>query len=127
LNLIAIADLIAQATTAPSPNAPTTQGAPPGPLIQFLSSGMMPILLAIVVLYIFMFRSKGKEKKQRENMLANLSKGQEVQTIGGELGKVVEVRPDRVLVKVDESSNTKIWYSRSAIHRVVTEEKAEAK
>ena len=129
LNLLALADFIAQ-TTAPAAGAtsqPGSQGTPPGPLMQFLSSGMMPILLAVVVLYIFMFRSKGKEKKQREDMLANLKKGDEVQTIGGEFGKVLDVRPDRVQVKVDESSNTKIWYSRSAIHRVVTEEKAEAK
>ncbi len=50
-----------------------------------------------------------------------------MQTIGGELGKVVEAREDRVLLKVDESSNTKIWYTRSAINRVLGEEKAEAK
>ena len=30
---------------------------------------------------------------------------------------------DEVLVKVDESSNTKIRFSRSAIHRVVEEDK----
>ena len=60
-------------------------------------------------------------------MLAKMKKGDEIQTIGGEYGRVVDVRDDRVLVKVDETSNTKIWYSRNAIHRVVTEEKAEAK
>jgi hypothetical protein len=40
---------------------------------------------------------------------------------------VVDTRDDRVLLKVDETSNTKIWYARSAIHRVVAEEKAAAK
>ena len=40
---------------------------------------------------------------------------------------MVEGRDDRILLKVDETSNTKIWYSRNAIHRVVGDEKVEAK
>ena len=47
-------------------------------------------------------------------------------SIGRIIGKIIEVRDSRVLVKVDENSNTKIWFSRNAIHRVLTEEKAEA-
>ena len=58
---------------------------------------------------------------------SSLKKGDEVQTIGGEFGRVVDTKDDRVLIKVDETSNTKIWYSKNSIHKVVTEEKAEAK
>jgi len=47
-----------------------------------------------------------------------------VQTIGGILAGVVEVREDRVLLKVDETSNTKIWFARSAVHKVLGEEKS---
>jgi preprotein translocase subunit YajC len=47
-----------------------------------------------------------------------------VQTIGGVLGKVVETEDSRMLLKVDESSNTKIWFSRDAIYKVLGEEKA---
>ena len=65
-------------------------------------------------------RSKKKQDKGRTDMLAQLKKGDEVQTIGGILGKVMDAREDRVLVKVDENSNTKIWFSRTAIHRVVS-------
>ena len=60
-------------------------------------------------------------------MLDTLKKGDRVQTIGGVLGTVVEARDTDVLVKVDESSNTKIRFSRNAIHRVLDEDKAEAK
>jgi preprotein translocase subunit YajC len=118
--------LLAQAagpTTAPA----SQPGAQPPALFQFLSSPMMPLLLAIAVLYIFMFRNKGNEKKQREQMLSALKRGDRVQTIGGVLGTVVEAREADVLLKVDESSNTKIRFARSAIHRVIEEEKAESK
>ncbi len=92
-----------------------------------LGQPMFPIILGILVLYIFMAKSKKGEEKKRKGMLSQLKKGDEIQTIGGIIGKVVEAREDRVLVKVDETANAKIWFSRNAIHRVVEEEKAESK
>ncbi len=119
-----IATLLAQTTgpTVGPTTGTTTTGAPPPPIMQFLSSGMMPILLGIAVLYFFMFRSKNTEKKQRETMLSSMKKGDRVQTIGGILGTVVEAREGDILLKVDESSNTKIRFARSAIHRVIGDE-----
>ena len=85
-------------------------------------------VLLILLMYVFMFRSKKGQEKKRQDLIAALKKGDEVQTIGGEFGRVMETRDDRILVKVDESSNTKIWYARSAIHKVVgAADKAEAK
>src|SRR5438270_13680201 len=116
LNLIPI---LAQPNSATAPTP-----APDGPpaILNFV-----PIILLVGVFYFFMFRTKKGEAKKREDMLTKLKKGDEVQTIGGEFGRVMDTKDDRVLLKVDESSNTKIWYSRSAIHRVMGEEKAEAK
>jgi preprotein translocase subunit YajC len=95
----------------------TSQPAQPAP--DFLRSYGL-LLLMLVVLWVFLLRSgRGKNKKQ-EQMLATIKKGDEVQTVGGVLGKIVEVRDDRIQIKVDESANTKIWFSRSAIHRVLS-------
>ena len=117
-----IAIVLAQAT-APvgSPTAASTRPTQDPP---FWTSPMMPIFLLIILLYVFMFRTKKSEQNKRKQMIDTMKKGDEVQTIGGEFGRVMETRDDRVLLKVDESSNTKIWYARSAIHRVVGEEKA---
>jgi preprotein translocase subunit YajC len=114
-------DFLAQ-TTAPA--GPTSKPAPGW--FQFISSPMFIILL---LLALFMFTTAGgkrKEERKRRDMLSQLKKGDEVVTIGGQVGKVVETRDDRVQLKVDESSNTKIWFLRSAIHRVL-EDKAESK
>jgi preprotein translocase subunit YajC len=104
---------------------PTTGGRAPG-FMDFFASPMFPLLLGIVVLYVFMFRSKKNQERQRQDMLGQMKRGDRVQTIGGILGKVVEVEDSKVLLKVDENSNTKIWFSRAAIQRVVTEEKSAA-
>ena len=94
--------------------------------MDLLGGSMFPLFLGIIVLYVFMFRSKKNQDRQRQDMLAQMKRGDEIQTIGGILGKVVEVEDSKVLLKVDENSNTKIWFTRDAIRRVLTEEKAEA-
>jgi preprotein translocase subunit YajC len=103
-------------TTAPGTATPA-KPTPPDAFVMLKNMG--PIILMVVIFFFLMNRSKKKQDKGRTDMLAKLSKGDEVQTIGGILGKVMEAREDKVLVKVDESSNTKIWFSRTAIHRVV--------
>ncbi len=102
---------------------PTSQPAPGW--MQVISGPMFPLLLGIAVLYFFVFRSKRNQDKSRKQMLEQLKRGDRIQTIGGILGTVIEIRDGEVLVKVDESSNAKIRFSRSAIHRVVAEEKSD--
>jgi preprotein translocase subunit YajC len=103
--------------------AQTTQPAGDGSLLYNLTHGMFPIIIMVVVMmYITMVLPKKKQDKSRQVMLNTMKRGDEIQTIGGIVGKVVEAREDRVLVKVDETSNTKIWFLRSAIARVTAEE-----
>ena len=101
--------------------------APQGPS-SLLNSPMMPIFLIIIIFMVFQFMSKRKQDKQRQNQLSLMKRGDRIRTIGGILGTIVEVRDGEVVVKVDESNNTKIKFTRSAIATVVTEEeKVEAK
>ena len=106
---------LAQATTGPA-----TRPAPGW--AETLTSPMTPLLILVLVFWVFMFRSKKNTEKQRQDMLGQMKRGDRVQTIGGILGKVVDVEEARILLKVDESSNTKIWFSRNAIHRVIDED-----
>lgn len=89
-----------------------------------------PLWLMVIVmlgLWLFMQKNKKGQDQKRTDMLKQLKRGDRIQTIGGILGTVVESREDEVIVKVDESSNTKIHFTRSAIHRVLDAEKAAAK
>jgi preprotein translocase subunit YajC len=108
--------------TIQSTTAPGTAGgaAQPGPFDFMRSSSLLFLLL--IVLWVFMLRSSRTKNKQQEKMLAAVRKGDEIQTVGGMLGRVVEVRDDRIQVKVDESANTKIWFARSAIQKVLAGE-----
>lgn len=106
--------------------APTSRPANPG-LVEFFRSPMSLMMVLIVVLWIFVIRSKRRDAKQKKDLLSNIKRGDRIQTIGGILGKVVDAEESKVLVKVDESSNTKIWFSRNAIHRVLEEEAGDVK
>ena len=63
-------------------------------------------------------------KKKRKALLSTVKKHDRVQTVGGVIGSIVEVNPDTVVLKVDESSNTRITFARSAIQQVLTGESA---
>jgi preprotein translocase subunit YajC len=64
-----------------------------------------------------------REKKRRAQMLDALKKGDRIQTIGGILGTVVEVREQEVVIKVDENNNTKLHFARAAIQTILPEGK----
>jgi preprotein translocase subunit YajC len=113
-----ITTTLAQAPAQPA--APTEQ---PNGLLDMLRSPMGLVMLLFVVFYIFVISGKRKDSKAKKEKMSGMKRGDRVQTIGGILGKVVEVEEKKVLLKVDESSNTKIWFSRDAIHAVLGEEK----
>lgn len=83
------------------------------------------ILGGFILLYVWMGRSRRKQEAKRREMLGNLSKGDKVITIGGIIGTVVEVKPNEVTVKVDETNNVRMKFLRSAISRVGEEVQSE--
>jgi len=86
------------------------------------SSPLFLMVIIFVIFYFVVFRGKSKDQKKRKEMLANLRKNDRVMTIGGIVGHVVSVKDNEVVVKVDESSNTKMTFMRQAIQKVVTED-----
>ena len=107
-------EILAQTTQA------ATRAATPKPdWVSFLQNPVIFLMAIVVIFYVFMIRSKKTQENQRKSMLDQLKRGDRIKTIGGILGTVVEAKDDEVLVKVDESSNTKIRFARSAIHQVL--------
>lgn len=79
------------------------------------------ILIAFVAMLLFSTTGQRKEKKKRATMLAALKKGDKVQTVGGILGAVVEIRDADVILKIDENANTRIRFTRNAIQSIVND------
>ena len=107
--------MLAQQTTS----QPTGQ-APINPMLQWA-----PLIIFGLIFYFLLLRPNSKEKKRRQEQLSSIKKNDRAVTIGGIMGTVVSVKDDEVTLKVDESSNTKITFIKSAIQRVVSSGPAE--
>ena len=110
--------------------AVTTQPAPVAAKPWWMSMFDQPILLfGGVMVFMLFFMGKGKrgDEKARQEQLKQLKRGDRIQTIGGIQGTVVRAEEARIEVKVDESSNTKIWFARNAIAKVVGGDASDAK
>ncbi len=104
-------------TSAPGDvNNPAQQKTPQSNPLTWL----FPIIM--VFLIFLMFRAPQKQKQQRKKLEQSLEKNDRVLTIGGIFGTIVDIKDDEVILKVDESNNTKIRVTRSAIGRNVSKD-----
>ena len=107
--MIALASLVAQ-DQAPAPQA--------NPMAY-----MFPLLIAIMVFMFLSSRSqKKREKREREEMFARMAKSDRVVTVGGVIGTVISTKGDEVILKVDESTNTKMTVLKTAIQRILADD-----
>ena len=75
------------------------------------------IVVTFVLLYLVVFRAPKKKEQQQHKLVQSLKKNDRVQTIGGIYGTVIDVKENEILLKIDESNNTKIKISPAAISR----------
>jgi preprotein translocase subunit YajC len=83
------------------------------------SGGITVLLLQVVgfglVFYFLLIRPQSQARKKHEQILAGLKKGDEVTTGGGIIGKVKDVKDDRVTI---ESGTATLIVERGRIVRV---------
>ena len=65
-------------------------------------ASFLPFILIIVVFYFFLIRPESKKKKKLAEMRSQLSNGDEITTIGGLVGKIVQVTNDYVTFETGE-------------------------
>ncbi|WP_240493473.1 MULTISPECIES: preprotein translocase subunit YajC [Pandoraea] len=73
----------------------------------------LPLVLMFVVLYFIMIRPQMKRQKETRNMLAALTKGDEVVTSGGLAGRISKV--GETFVTVEIADNVEINVQKGAI------------
>jgi preprotein translocase subunit YajC len=83
------------------------------------NAGLTMLLLQIgaiaAVFYFFILRPQQQARRKHEELLKNLKKGDEVTTAGGLIGKVKDLKEDRVTV---ESGTASVVIDRSRIVKV---------
>lgn len=102
-------------TGAPGTPAPAGGAAPGFDIITLMIFGL---LFAFVI---SAFLGQRREKKKFDQMMSGLKRNDQVRTVGGIIGSIVEVKQDVVVLKVDESTNTKLTVARAKIEAVLKE------
>lgn len=69
-----------------------------------VSSGsfLFMIVIMVVVMYFMIWRPESKRKKQAEAMRNSLKKGDQITTIGGIVGRIVQVTDDNIIIETSE-------------------------
>ena len=65
-------------------------------------SSIIMIVVLILVFYFFMIRPENKKKKKLEEMRSNLEVGDKITTIGGMVGKIVNISGDLITFETGE-------------------------
>lgn len=76
-------------------------------------AGFLPLIILVVVFYFLLIRPQSKRAKEHRNMVANLSKGDEVVTNGGLLGRIAEL--DENFITLEVADNVQVRVQRNAI------------
>ena len=88
-------------------------------------SSIFFLIIIFVVFYFFMIRPENKRKKQLNEMRDNTAVGDEIVTIGGIMGKVVQVTGDTITFETGED-RVRMQVTKWAISTNVREEKQRA-
>jgi preprotein translocase subunit YajC len=107
--------------TASSAVVLAAEGSPPGAMFGML----WPLLLIGVLFYFMLIRPEKRKQADVQRMQQGLKKNDRVLTIGGLIGVVVNTQQgsDEVTLRIDDSANTRIRVIRSAISRVLSDDK----
>ncbi len=71
----------------------------------------------IIIFYFMLIRPQAKQQKKHQEMINNLNKNDEVVTIGGLHGTIINVKEKTFIIRIDD--NVKVEVDKNAISYVV--------
>ena len=66
------------------------------------TSMIVMIVLMFAIMYFLMIRPENKRKKKAQEMRDSLKKGEDITSIGGIVGKIVQVNKDTIIIETSE-------------------------
>ena len=81
----------------------------------------MLIMLGVfgLIFYFMLYRPQAKRVKEHKNLVTALSKGDEVLTQGGMVGKIVKVSDDKDFIEIGLNDTTNIVIQKSAVSAIL--------
>lgn len=82
---------------------------------------LIPIILIFVVFWFFLIRPQQKRQKEHQKMVEALAKGDEVLTVGGMCGRIVDVSEQYIVMQISsvEGKPVTLTLQRNAVQVVL--------
>ena len=84
---------------------------------------MLPMIIVLVVMIVFTSMAGKKQRKKQAAMLSSMARHDRVQTVGGIIGTIVEIKDHEVVLQVDDVSKSRIRFVKSAVQQVLKKSK----
>ncbi len=75
--------------------------------------GFLPLIIIFLIFYFLIIMPQRKQQKKHKEMVQNLQKNEEVVTVGGMHGIIVNIKEKTFVLRIDD--NTRIEVDKSAI------------
>jgi preprotein translocase subunit YajC len=99
------------------------QSAPTGGSQGAMSLFPIALMLGLVVFMLLSARSqKKREQRAKEDMYSRMARNDRVLTIGGIIGTIMSVKDNEVVLKVDETTNTKMTFLKTSVQRILADD-----
>ena len=82
-------------------------------------TGILPLIFMFVVLWFLMIRPQMKRAKEHKNLMSSLSKGDEVLTSGGLVGKISKVSDENDFLVLALNDQTQITIKKDYVTAVL--------
>ena len=94
-----------------------------------MGSTVIMLLLMLAIFYFMLIRPESKRKKKDEEMRSSIRNGDEIITIGGICGTVIDVKEDRIVIETskDQVRMELMKWSVSSNETQARDQKAKAK
>ncbi len=80
--------------------------------------GFITLIFIFVIFYLLLILPQQKRQKQHKKMIEALKKGDEVVTMGGVHGTIVQINDTTVVLRIDKEKDVKVKVNRTAIAAV---------
>ncbi|MDD2452532.1 MAG: preprotein translocase subunit YajC [Aminobacteriaceae bacterium] len=81
---------------------------------------LFPLAIFVVIFYFFIIRPQKKRQRAQDQLLASLTRGDQVVTIGGFFATIREVKEDSIVVEIADGVKVRILKSAVATKRTAS-------
>jgi preprotein translocase subunit YajC len=81
-----------------------------------------PIVVLFIVMYFLLIKGPKKKQQKHTQMVKSITKNARIQTIGGIIGTVIDIKDNEIVIKIDESNNTKMRITKGAVSTVLSDD-----